>query len=155
MKCKEARKFISPYIDNELSQTDKPAFTAHIETCAVCEQELEETKSLDHMFEASERFSAPVGLATRVMAGVEETETQGFWKVFAARPFFLKAIEVAFALVIVIIGILSGNVLVTDRTAPLRVAELRGSFHLDVFEPAPPDSIGGIYVSMTGVRDER
>ncbi len=156
MKCKHAKKLISPYIDNELSQTDRHTLAAHIEICPACRQELEKTESVSAMLTAVDRPSAPLGFATRVMAGIdEESEAHGFWRALGLHPHLLKALEVAFALVIVIIGVLSGNMLMTDRATPVQVAELRGSFHLEVFESVPPDSIGGIYVSMTGVTSEK
>ena len=155
MKCKHAKKLISPYIDNELSQTERHTLTAHFEICPACRRELEEAQSVSAMLMAVDRPFAPLGFVTRVMAGIEEDEAHGFWRALGLHPHLLKAMEVAFALVIVIIGILSGNMLMTDRGTPVQVAELRGSFHLEVFESAPPDSIGGIYASMTGVTSEK
>ncbi|OGS23309.1 MAG: hypothetical protein A2252_09515 [Elusimicrobia bacterium RIFOXYA2_FULL_39_19] len=36
MKCKEARKLISPYIDNELNQGEKALVKKHVFGCSKC-----------------------------------------------------------------------------------------------------------------------
>jgi len=56
---------------------------------------------------------------------------------------------------IVIIGLISGNILTALRPPSLTSAEVRQSFALNAFEAAPSGSIGGIYVSMTGGRNEK
>jgi anti-sigma factor RsiW len=155
MKCKHARKLISLYIDNELGQADRKLFTAHMDSCPACMQVLDETKALSFMFGSAERFFAPYGFATRVIAGIEESKPSGILRSHAFKPFFVKFAEVAFALIIMMVGILAGSMLVTDTNTPIRVADIRNTFHLDVFDPAPPDSIADRYVAMTGVNNEK
>jgi hypothetical protein len=66
-------------------------------------------------------------------------------------------VEVAFALVIMIIGVFSGNLLVADRTSERQTvqATVQKSFSLDLFQATPPDSVGGAYVRLMGAGDER
>jgi anti-sigma factor RsiW len=157
MKCSRIRNMISQYVDNELAPDEKNLFTSHIQTCPACKEELEEIQSVHQLFASAEAYPAPFGFATRVMAHLEESEETGLsrlWRLLTARPFFLRTIEVAFAMVITLIGVISGNLLVADRT-PARQTSVGETFSLDLFQATPPDSVGGVYVKLMGASDER
>ena len=154
MKCQIVRKMFSEYIDDELAPEQKEVVKLHIRDCQTCRKEFEELLAVHGLFVSAERFPAPYGFSTRVMANLEDRR-ESFWSSLFARPVFLRAIEVAFALIIVIIGLISGNLLTAHKPSDLTSVEVEQSFALDVFEAAPSGSIGGIYVSMTGVKDER
>ncbi len=108
MKCSQIRKMISPYVDNELAPDELKLFTSHIQECPACKEELEEIQYVHQLFASAERFEAPFGFATRVMAHLEEAEEAGLfsrlWRLLTSRPVFLRTVEVAFALVIMLIG---------------------------------------------------
>ena len=91
------------------------------------------------------------------MANLEAKEPSWFWQLFTLRPFVLRTVEVAFALIIMIIGVFSGNLLVADRTSGRQAvqATVQESFSLDLFQATPPDSVGGAYVRLMGAGDER
>jgi len=157
MKCSQVKKMISQYVDEELTPDEKKLFTTHIKDCPGCREELEEIRSIHALLASAENYSAPLGFVTRVMARVEETEEFGFSRIrrlLTGRPFFLRTVEVAFAMIIMLIGMISGNLLVADRT-PTRQVTVEESFSLDLFQATPPDSIGGIYVMLTEARDEK
>jgi hypothetical protein len=89
------------------------------------------------------------------MARIEENAKRApFWSFFTLQPTFLRAAEVAFALVVIFIGMVSGNLLVAGRATerPMTVQE---SFSLDLFQATPPDSIGGVFVTLAGAADEK
>jgi anti-sigma factor RsiW len=146
MKCRHARKMISRYVDDELGLEEKKGFTSHIQSCALCREELEETQALHRIFASARRFPAPYGFATRVLANLEERER---------RPFFLRFAQVAAALVVMAIGIISGNVLLAERTNPVGQTAVQETFSLDLFQATPPDSIGGIYNTLMRPSHER
>ncbi len=156
MKCSQIRKMISPYVDGELGPEEKKMFESHLPDCPGCTKELEATESVHRLFASPERFEAPLGFAARVMARIEEREQarSSFWGFFTLQPAFLRVVEVAFALVIFLIGAFSGNLLMTGRTAG-QAPTVQESFSLDLFQAAPPDSVGGIYMRLAGVADER
>ncbi len=154
MKCSVATKMFSEYIDDELAPEQKEIVDLHLRECETCRNELAELLAVHGIFTSAERFPAPYGFSTRVIASLTERK-RSVWSSFFVRPVFLRAIEVAFALIIVIIGLISGNLLTARKPPFLTSAEVRLSFALDVFEAAPSGSIGGIYVSMTGVENER
>jgi len=47
MECKEVRKLLSPFIDNELRANDTFAVAEHLEVCAPCQREMEVLRQLD------------------------------------------------------------------------------------------------------------
>ena len=147
MKCKQVRKKISQYMD-ELVLDEKEAFASHIRDCAACREVLEETRAVHKMFANAERFSAPYGFATRVMANLEEKDPTWLRILPSFKSFFLRSAEVAFALAVLTIGIVSGNLLLEDKTPVHR--QVQESFSLDLFQATPPDSIGGIYLAYVG-----
>jgi anti-sigma factor RsiW len=155
MKCSQITKMISRHIDNDLGPEEKRLFQLHLQDCPGCKHELEEVLAVHELFASAERFPAPYGFTTRVMANLEAKDPSWLWQLFTFRPFFLRAVEVAFALIIMIIGVVSGNVLVADRDVPQREVSVGQSLSLDLFEATPPDSIAGVYVTMMGARDEK
>lgn len=157
MKCSRIQKMISPYVDNELSPDEKRVFTAHIQECTACKEELEDIRSIHEMFASAENYPAPLGFATRVMVNLDETEETAYSRlrqVLSGLPFFLRTAEVVFAVVVMLIGMISGNLLVSDRTSA-RQPTVQESFSLDLFQATPPDSIGGVYARLAGATDER
>jgi anti-sigma factor RsiW len=155
VQCAEIRQLISSYIDDQLGLDEKKAFAFHIRTCSNCREELEEIQSVHELFSSAERFSAPYGFTTRVMASLETKEPSRWRAFFTLRPFALRAVEVAFAFIVVIIGLLFGHLLVADRDLPQRPVTIQESFPLDLFQSTPPDSIGGIYVALAEATNEK
>ena len=157
MTCSQIRKIVSRYVDHDLSSDEKRLFELHIRDCAGCRKELEEIQAVHALFVSAKRYEAPQGFAARVMANLEERKPSGFWGFLAFHRSLVRAVEVAFALIVVMIGIISGNVLVADRTSQLQVvqATVQESFSLDLFQATPPGSVGGAYVRLMRAGDER
>ena len=154
MECRVVRDTLSEYIDDELVQEQKDMIDLHLRDCSACSRDFEELLAVHGLFASTERFSAPYGFSTRVMANLGEKKRNA-WSGFFAKPVFLRTIEATFALVILVIGFISGNILTARKPPSLTSAEIRQSFALNAFEATPSGSIGGIYVSMTGVRNEK
>jgi predicted anti-sigma-YlaC factor YlaD len=156
MKCKKAQKMFSPYIDEELTSREKEAVGLHLKGCEECRKEMENILTLHQFFASAERFEAPNGFAARVAAGIREEEARGdVWTLLALHPILMRSVGAAFACVVLIVGIISGNLLTGRERTTLSNADVRATFSLDVFEPAPPDSVGGAYIAMMGVQNER
>jgi anti-sigma factor RsiW len=58
MECKDIRKLLSPFIDNELGAHDAFTVAEHLEVCVLCQQEMQELRSLDERLKTVGR--APV-----------------------------------------------------------------------------------------------
>ena len=157
MKCSQIKELISRYVDDDLGPDEQETFTLHVRDCADCRKELEEIQAIHTLFASAERFAAPHGFATRVVAHLEEREPSRFWGFLAFHRTLLRAAELVLALVVFAIGIISGNVLMADRTSEEQtvLANVHSSFSLDLFQAAPPGSVGGAYVSLVGAADER
>lgn len=153
MKCHRIRKMISPYVDDRLGTAEKEGFISHIRGCAACRKDLEETLALGHLFASSKTFHAPHGFATRVVANVQERGPSWLRRFSASRPLFLRVMEVALVLIVFFIGLISGNVLVADKGAIQRDANIQQALSLEVFQATPPDTIGAIYVTIMEARD--
>ncbi len=146
---------ISLHVDGELGPVEEKLFAEHIQHCAACREALEETRAVRDLFASVGKFSAPPGFFARVMANIEEKETSRFRKLFRPGPLFWRSAQVAVALAVVTLGMLSGAALMSGRGATERVVEVRDSFHLDVFEAAPPNSVAGVYLAMIGADHEK
>jgi anti-sigma factor RsiW len=148
MKCRQARKMISRCVDEALGQDEKKDFDAHITGCAGCRKRLEETRALRRQFALAPRYPAPYGFAARVMANLPEKKGSRLRSLAALRPFFVRAAQVAFALVVLTTGIIMGHLLLAARSEPIEQSAVQQTFSLDLFQATPPDSIGGIYITM-------
>ncbi len=151
------RELMSRYLDDDLGPDEQEAFTLHIRDCAACRMELEEIQAVDALFASAERYTAPNGFATRVLARLEEQQHSRFWSFLAFHRSLFRAAELMLALVVLVIGVVSGNVLMTGRTSEkqMLLANVQTSFSLDLFQATPPGSVGGAYVSLMGVADEK
>jgi hypothetical protein len=54
---------------------------------------------------------------------------------------------------LIVVGIILGSFL-SKPFAPER-GNVVASLSLDVFEPVPPDSVGGVYLAMTEAKNEK
>lgn len=149
MKCRHAKKLISQYMDDELSPRRKKDFESHLRSCASCSAELEEARALHVLLSSAERFPAPYGFATRVMANLGEKEALRIPRLPPGfRPLVFKAAQVALALAVMTIGIVSGSLLLTQRTDRPGQTAVQETFSIDLFQATPPGSIGGIYNTL-------
>jgi anti-sigma factor RsiW len=153
MTCKSVREKISLYIDEALGPSERDAVNRHLQECSKCQAHYEEIRDVHALLAGAERYRAPAGFSSRVMASVKAEQEAGM-KAFTSfkMPLFLKFAEAAFAVVIAIIGIISGNILMMNNYTSERPPVIEESLSLDVFDPLPPDSIGGAYIVMTEVR---
>ena len=148
MKCKHAKKMISQYVDDELSPTRKRDIESHIRSCASCRDRLEEARDLHMLLSSAERFPAPYGFATRVLATLNEKKASRIPRLLGFRPLIFRAAQVALAIIVMTIGIISGSLLHTERPDRLGQTAVQESFSIELFQATPPGSIGGIYNTL-------
>ncbi|MCL4467451.1 MAG: zf-HC2 domain-containing protein [Deltaproteobacteria bacterium] len=149
MRCSKARKLFSPYIDKTLTESETEMFEAHIGACTQCRSGLEQTLAVHAAFGSLEPVRAPYGFATRVMTGLEEKREER-WSLF---PVLGRIIEAAVVLVIIIIGTRAGSFLGTALNR--QQTTIASSLSLDTFASVQPDSVGGAYMTMMGVTNEK
>jgi anti-sigma factor RsiW len=150
MSCPKT-KLISAYLDEELQGSDKAVLETHLQGCVQCETALKDMRSLRSAFANTERHQAPYGFATRVMARTAELEKKKTpWYV----PFYLRFAEAAVLLVVITVGILAGKVM-TNNPSAAPTTNMTSSLSLDMFDATPPGSLGGAYLAMTEVKNEK
>jgi anti-sigma factor RsiW len=150
MSCPKT-KLISAYLDQEVGLSEKNVFEAHVQGCSSCSHTLEEMRSLRAAFAKSERHPAPYGFATRVIARTAELERKRSpWSV----PLFIRFAEAAVLLIVITVGILAGKVMTTSSSAT-NTTNIASSLSLDLFDATPPGSLGGAYLAMTEVENEK
>jgi anti-sigma factor RsiW len=150
MSCSKS-KLVSAYLDKEMGLGEKTAFETHFQGCNDCAQALEEMRSLRAAFVKAERYYAPYGFATRVMARTAELEKK---KAPWFAPFFVRFAEAAILLVVITVGIVAGKVM-TNSSPATTMTNISSALSLDMFDATPPGSLGGAYLAMTEVRNEK
>ncbi len=150
MKCSTAHKFISPYIDGELPKRDLKTLEDHMKACHKCRAEFEEGMELHNLFTSTEKFEAPFGFHTRVISNISLGEIRETARI----PVLVRLVEAVAIVIVIAFGILSGG-LVTKGYSPDKARDVMASLSLDIFDSAPPGSLGGVYLAMTEVSDEK
>jgi anti-sigma factor RsiW len=96
MECKDIRKLLSPFVDNELGAHDAFTVAEHLEVCAPCHREMEDLRHFDERLKTAGR--APVEgvneLRTNILALLSPWVWARRWKgvgVAAAALLFLVA----------------------------------------------------------------
>ena len=150
MKCSKVHKLISPYIDGELIERDMKALEDHMKVCGKCRKEFEEGKELHNLVASTDKFKAPYGFHTRVMTNISSGKIRGS----SGIPVLVRLAEAVVVIVVIALGVLSGSSL-TKGYMPDKAREVMASLSLDVFDSAPPGSLGGVYLAMTEVKNEK
>jgi anti-sigma factor RsiW len=151
MSCSKSN-LVSPYLDKEMGADETIAFEAHARGCSRCAQKLEELRALHSAFSAVQSHQAPYGFSTRVLARAAELEKKKAPWYFA--PLFVRFAEAAVLLVVVTLGILAGNAM-TNGVPGRMAVNMTASLSLDLFEAAPPGSLGGAYLALMEAGNEK
>jgi anti-sigma factor RsiW len=150
MKCLKAQH-ISAYLDDALEEKERASVEAHLKGCARCAGALAEMKSLQQAFSAAGRFKAPYGFSSRVLARVAESDRKKTpWFV----PAFARFAEAAVLVLVIFIGIAAGSFIMKGIPSQ-RSTNLASSMSLDLFDAAPPGSLGNAYLAMTEASHEK
>jgi anti-sigma factor RsiW len=145
MRCLQAGKYFSPYLDGELGTTDTARLEAHLAHCDRCSGELDELKRLHGLFMRAERFSAPSGFSARVMERADAHPVKGF----SFFPIFARFVEAGVFLLVITAGIMSGGMMMNAIAPHQKGRQVVSSLSLETFEAMPPDSMGSAYLAMT------
>lgn len=75
MRCRQAKKLLSPYIDDELRDEVRSSLEKHLESCDACRAELDALKKISRgLKELYQQVKAPPGFVDSVMKCIEELE---------------------------------------------------------------------------------
>lgn len=89
MNCNEARDLFSPWIDNEIDNTERLLLKEHLQICPACAKELEAWKDISQSLRqlSFESLTAPAGFSNSLMQKLEKEKKParfGNWKQIAA-----------------------------------------------------------------------
>ena len=148
MNCTQAQGLISSNLDGELTPAEQPGLSAHLQACPECRLLEASLRGQRQLFAREARLAAPVGFRTRVVANLASVPARGF----AWLRLWAGVAEVAVLGLIILAGIVSGGILAGRLNPESAVAS---ALALDLFDSAPPDSLGGAYLAMLEVDHER
>ncbi len=75
MNCKKIKRFLTPYLDNELKEPDiTAAVEKHLETCKSCSNELKALKSIKDLVHKKEKIKADKILLPSIIDKINEDE---------------------------------------------------------------------------------
>jgi len=148
MRCPQAQRALSAYLDQELPAREREAMQTHLHHCRTCAGELQALTETREFLRQAPRFSAPAGFSQRLLANLEPAPPRFRWA-----PFGVRFAEAVVLLLMIGIGVVSGRLLtpVDELSGPGPGVAL---LSLDLFDPVPPDSLGGAYLAMTEVSYE-
>jgi len=104
VNCGECMELLSPYIDNELTDTELQRVDEHLSSCTKCRAELEALKEVVDLCRFMEDVEVPAGFRSGVMAKVKAKEASPWRKV--ARRLYLSSskVQIAAVFLVVLIG---------------------------------------------------
>ncbi len=153
MKCKEARRRLSIFLDNELSQKEALEIKGHISQCVFCAKEAEALSAALGFIKELGTIEPPLdfwdNLSKKIIPQEERVFSYGFFRRVVQMPVPAAA---SFILVVgLLLGIYLGNALYLNAQGDSsKVAEAGADnfFYLASLDDLPSDSVGGVYIKL-------
>jgi anti-sigma factor RsiW len=148
--CKNIKKQLSAYMDNELPAEKRRQIEGHLAECRDCPQLLAEWKQV--YFQLAETPEAPAApfFETRLQARLEQTFT---WRSPLPRSIMRGVLAPAAICLGLLLGSFLGVELNSCALAPLETQELRQSLagYLDsgFLDAIPPGSLTATFIGLT------
>ncbi len=98
---------LEEYLSGILPPAAQREFDAHLETCAECRRSVNGMLDMSGLFDtlrAPSEIAVPAGFYSRVVAGVNRTQTPSFWSLFALDAAFGRRVAFASLLTLAILG---------------------------------------------------
>jgi len=156
MNCIKVKKKLSALLDNEIDQKPKPDIEHHLTECPACEHEYKLLTQIWNSLEAWEKIEPSDNFEARFWQKAREKEP----RLTSFQGLIRKVILVPIATISLMIGVMGGihlgQILFPGKTKPLTEESLllkRDFLYLDNFEDFPPESLAGVYLSLTSQRD--
>ena len=166
MKCRKVIFYLNAYVDGELPERRRRSVEAHLAGCESCRGRLEEIRKLTELFEGTlPDPPVPDGLAPRIMAEArrkllaevpKRRSRVPFWnplKWIAGLSTSMRLATCAIVLLALVVGLsLDGG---NGAKRNVFIEAGKDLYGFEWFAPAPPDSIGSIYIAMANQPRER
>ncbi len=159
MRCKKIISKLGAYVDGELPERLFRKVESHLASCKTCRQELEEIRGMDELLQGSLPVPpVPEGLSARIVAGARRRGEAGAPRMRFPHPawnpvqwaFELSASMRFAAAVTVLLALATGFMLDGGGVGGSGVSTepSKDLYGLEWFDPAPPGSIGSIYMAV-------
>ncbi|WP_172613493.1 zf-HC2 domain-containing protein [Moorella sp. E306M] len=101
MNCRQARRLLSPYFDNEVGVKERDAIEKHLAVCPACREELEALRKISAgLQEIYRQVKAPPGFSAAVMARIEQQARQREANAALRRPAWMRHLAAAAAVAV-------------------------------------------------------
>lgn len=158
MHCKQIRKRLLLYLDDELPPAQREVVQRHLASCAHCAEHHKQLEKIWRNPVACETIEPSPWLWSRIVARLSDTR-DGWAPLSELRRWIADhAVPIA-ATAMIVIGILTGIFLGSmpqtarrSTSTATAMANARTDFiktsYLDAFDDLPPSSIGGAYLAL-------
>ena len=160
MQCRKTISYLNAYVDGELAERRCRNVEIHLADCESCRDRLEEIRGLTELFEGSLPVPpVPDRVVAKIMAEARRRQPVGThgshlsWSTWnPSRWVAGLSVPMRFAafcavLLAIVVGLSLDRGSGTRQNALIEQGE--GLYGLEWFAPAPPVSIGSIYLAMT------
>ena len=158
MNHKQTEEKLLIYIDGDLSTRDMAAVQEHLEQCSSCKKYLDLLSEV-WKAEADVKCENPSPfLWTRLEARIDEYErNQNLFTDFFKRLIRLALPAVTLSILVggILLGVYLGNIPASGNTqkadvqsSPQERERFFNSIYLDSFRDLPPESVGGVYITL-------
>jgi len=158
MKHKQIEKKLVLYLDGDLSSREMATVQEHLEHCSSCKEHLDLLSEVWRAEAAVKRENPSPFLWTRLEERIEQYERNHnlFIDFFEQ---LVRLVRPAFTLLILVggifLGVYLGNMVASSNVQTAKVQSSSqdkerffNSIYLDSFRDLPPESLGGVYVTL-------
>jgi anti-sigma-K factor RskA len=154
---------VGAYLLGALEESEERAFEDHLDTCPLCQEEVERLTVAVAVLPASvDQYAPPPELRKALMAAVREDAAaakparaprRSWRELFAMRPAFAGALAAAFLAVGIAVGLLvgGGGDGTSTRVASVDTSRLASSAKVSLVEPADAGKNGGAWLKVSGM----
>ena len=151
MRCSEIQKKISPYIDNEMTDTQKKEIENHLNICENCQRVYQTMLQSWELLDVLPKPEPASFLYTHIRARLSEKTG------LKSRGWMERILVPLSATAAVIVGIVIGSIVGANGgiSNPVSTVEngVSGSIDLSTFDDMPESSLGQIYYEFTGLQE--
>jgi predicted anti-sigma-YlaC factor YlaD len=153
MRCRQARRRLSAYLDGALSARGQNQVRGHLSECPDCREYSVELSRTWAMLELSEAPDTSPSFTAAVMRGIRAERTMPVWH--APR----WAVAAAFAACLAcggLLGYVRSDVRGATEVSQVALAvDISQRLGMDAFAPLPADTLAGAYTQLTGSESGR
>ncbi|MBN1560253.1 zf-HC2 domain-containing protein [candidate division KSB1 bacterium] len=150
MNCRQIRKKLSPYIDEQLDSRRQEQVRDHLQSCQNCSTVLHQLEQLEDLLQDDLRLQADAFTLTRIKAAISAKSDQPLPVWSLLQKVLAPSIVFAGLVLGVLLGIQLHN---TFKRTPIVEPQTHTSLvDSTFFEPLPVGSITATYVSMNAIQ---